>query len=102
MDGVRKLFTNAPVLEGTMRLGYAEPQIIPIGIALLLCTWLYAVPRTSLIGAVLLTGYRGGAVVSNVRAVAPAFNCAFPIRFSALFWGALWMRDQRLRGLPAR
>jgi len=99
MDGVMKLFKPQPVLEGTLRLGYAESAIVPIGIVLLICTILYAIPRTAILGAVLLTGYMGGAIASNVRAETETFNCVFPILFSALFWGGLWLRDRRLRGV---
>jgi hypothetical protein len=69
MDGGMKLFKPAFVVEGTTRrLGYPESTIVGIGIALLTCTVLYLIPRTTLLGAILLTGYLGGAVASNVRA----------------------------------
>jgi hypothetical protein len=101
MDGVMKLFKPQPVLEGTLRLGWPVEAIVPLGFVLLACTLLYAVPRTAILGAVLLTGYMGGAVASNVRSGQVLFNCAFPILFSMLFWGGLWLRDGRLRALLA-
>jgi len=79
--------------------GYPESTIVGIGIALLASTFLYVIPRTSILGAILLTGYLGGAVASNVRAAAPLFNILFPVVFAALVWGGLWLRDQRLRQL---
>jgi hypothetical protein len=101
MDGVMKLFKPQPVLEGTLRLGWPVEAIVPLGFVLLACTVLYAIPRTAILGAVLLTGYMGGAVASNVRSGQVLFNCAFPILFSMLFWGGLWLRDRRLRVLLA-
>jgi hypothetical protein len=98
-DGSMKLFKPAPVVKATLQLGYAESVIVGLGIVLLASTLLYLIPRTALLGAVLLTGYLGGAVASNVRAGQPLFNIVFPIVFGALLWGGLWLRDQRLRVL---
>jgi hypothetical protein len=98
-DGGMKLFKPAPVVNATLQLGYAESVIVGLGIVLLASTLLYLIPRTALLGAVLLTGYLGGAVASNVRAGQPLFNIIFPIVFGALLWGGLWFRDQRLREL---
>jgi hypothetical protein len=98
-DGGMKLFKPAPVVKATMQLGYAESVIVGLGIVLLASTLLYLIPRTALLGAVLLTGYLGGAVASNVRAGQPLFNIVFPIVFGVLLWGGLWLRDQRLRVL---
>ena len=100
MDGVMKLIKPAPVVEATVRLGYPEAVILPLGIVLLFCTVLYAIPRTSVLGAVLLTGYLGGAVATHVRVGAPLFtNTLFPIYFGLLIWGGLYLRDGRLRAL---
>jgi hypothetical protein len=99
LDGGMKLFKPAPVVKATLQLGYAESVIVGLGIVLLASTLLYLIPRTALLGAVLLTGYLGGAVASNVRAGQPLFNIIFPIVFGALLWGGLWFRDQRLREL---
>src|SRR5215469_4662974 len=74
-DGVMK---PAFVVEATVRLGYAESMIVGIGTALVISTILYAIPRTSVLGAILVTGYLGGAVASNVRAQQVTFNILFP------------------------
>ncbi len=66
VDAVAKLVKPAPVVEGTVQLGYSESVIIPLGIVLLACTLLYAFPRTAVLGAILLTGYLGGAVATHV------------------------------------
>ena len=71
LDGVMKLFTPAPVVEGMTRLGYPVSESVGIGIVLLACVALYAIPRTSFLGAVLLTGYLGGAVATHVRVSDP-------------------------------
>jgi hypothetical protein len=99
MDGGMKLVKPAFVVEATTQLGYPESSIVGIGVALILCTILYLVPRTKFLGAILLTGYLGGAVASNVRAGTPVFNLVFPILMAALAWGGLWLRDRRLREL---
>lgn len=99
VDGVAKLFKPGPVVEGTVKLGYAESTIIPIGIVLIVCTVLYLVPRTSVLGAILLTGYLGGAVATHVRAADGAFGIVFAIVFGALVWLGVYLRDERLREL---
>lgn len=96
MDGGMKLFKPPFVVQSTVQLGYPESTIVGIGIALLFCTALYVIPRTSLWGAILLTGYLGGAVASNVRAGTPIFNIVFPILFAVAVWASLVLRDQRL------
>src|ERR1044071_3106176 len=97
VDGAAKLFKPAPVIEATLRLGYSENTIIPIGIVLLICTVLYLIPKTSVLGAILLTGYLGGAVATHVRAAEGAFPVVFPIIFGALLWLGLYLNDRRLR-----
>jgi hypothetical protein len=100
MDGVMKLIKPAPVVEATVRLGYPESVIQSLGIVLLVCTILYAIPRTSILGAILLTGYLGGAVAANVRVGNPLFShTLFPVYVAVLVWGGLYLRDRRLRGL---
>lgn len=98
-DAVLKFLKPAPVVEGTVRLGYPESVIIPLGIVLTICTILYAIPRTSVLGAILLTGYLGGAVATHVRLSEGAFSVCFPIALGVLIWGALYLRDLRLRAL---
>jgi hypothetical protein len=97
MDGVMKLFKPAVVVEATRQLGYPETDIVGIGILLLTCTLLYLFPRTSILGAILLTGYMGGAVASQVRVGAGWFNVAFAVVFGVLVWTGLWLRDVRVR-----
>jgi len=99
MDGVMKLVKPRVVVETTVQLGYGESVILPLGIVLILCTLLYVIPRTSVLGAILLTGYLGGAVATHVRVGAGAFPIVFPIIFGVLIWGGLWLRDERIRAL---
>jgi hypothetical protein len=96
-DGVMKLIQPAPVIEATKQLGYPVEDIAGIGIVLLACTVLYTIPRTSIFGAILLTGYLGGAIASQVRVGNPAFNVVFAVVFGVLVWLGLWLRDSRIR-----
>jgi hypothetical protein len=96
VDGIMKLFKPAAVVEATVKLGYSESVIVPLGIVLVLCTILYLIPRTAVLGAILLTGYLGGAVATHVRAGEGAFPISFPIIFGVLLWGGLYLRDNRL------
>jgi len=103
MDGVMKLMKPDFVVKATVQLGYAESVIYGLGIVLLTCTLLYLIPRTSVLGAILLTGYLGGAVASHLRAGDGLFPIFFPVVFGALLWGGLLLRDARLRALlPVR
>jgi hypothetical protein len=79
-DGVAKLFKPAPVVQGMVQLGYPESVITGLGIVLLVCTVLYLIPRTSILGAILLTGYLGGATGPT---------CASVVRFSRFCFRAL-------------
>lgn len=99
VDGVMKLFKPAVVVEGTVQLGYPESVIIGLGCVLTACTVLYLIPRTSILGAVLLTGYLGGAVATHVRVLGGWFPVLFPVFFGCLLWGGLWFRDERVRRL---
>ena len=99
MDGVMKIVKPVQVLEANIRLGYPVSTLSGIGIALIVCTVIYLIPRTALLGAVLLTGYLGGAVASNVRAGSGMFETIFPVLFAALVWAGPWLRDRRLRSL---
>ena len=99
MDGGMKLFKPRVVVESTVQLGYPESSIVGIGIVLLICTVLYILPRTAILGAVVLTGYLGGAVASQVRVGAPIFSILFPAIFGCLVWAGLALRDRRLRTL---
>jgi len=99
LDGVMKLFKPAFVVKATVELGYPENTIVPIGVVLVICTFLYLIPKTSVLGAILLTGYLGGAVATHVRVGAGAFEITFPIIFGVLLWGGLYLRDLRIRNL---
>ena len=99
VDGVMKLFKPAVVVEATVKLGYPENTIVPIGIVLTVCTILYLIPRTAVLGAILLTGYLGGAVATHVRVGEGLFPVSFPIIFGILLWGGLYLRDNRWRTL---
>jgi hypothetical protein len=99
VDGVAKLFKPTPVIDATVKLGYAESVIIPLGIVLTACTILYLIPRTAILGAILLTGYLGGAVATHVRAADGAFGVVFAATFGMLLWLGLYLRDHRLRAL---
>jgi DoxX-like family len=100
MDAVMKVIKPAFVVDATVKLGYQESVIQGLGIALLICTILYAIPATSVLGAILLTGYLGGAVASNLRVGSPLFsNVLFPVYFALVLWGGLYLRDLRLRKL---
>ena len=100
VDGVGKLIKPAPVVEGTVQLGYPESVLLGLGIVLLTCTVLYVIPRTAILGAILLTGYLGGAIATHVRVESPLFShILFPVYLAVLIWGGLYLRDERLRAL---
>jgi DoxX-like family len=96
-DGVMKLILPPQVIQSAAPLGYSVSSLPGIGIALLLCTALYVIPRTAVLGAALLTGYLGGAVASMVRIHAPAFELVFPFLFAIIIWASLWLRYPQLR-----
>jgi hypothetical protein len=100
MDGVMKLFKPAVVLDATVKLGWPESVIVTLGVILLTSVILYLVPPTSFLGAILLTGYLGGAVATQVRIGAPLFsNVLFPTYLGVLLWLGLYLRNGRLRAL---
>ena len=99
IGGVMKLVKPVPVVEATVRLGYPDSIILGLGILLLICTVIYVIPRTSILGAILLTGYLGGALATQVRIGAELFPLVFPIIIGLLIWGGLYVRDDRLRTL---
>jgi hypothetical protein len=103
-DGIMKLVRPLPVTQAMAQLGFPQHLSVPIGIILLLCTALYAIPSTSVLGAVLLTGYLGGAVVSQLRIGASLFGSTlFPIYFAVLLWAGIYLREPRLRAfIPVR
>ena len=99
-DGVIKLVKPAPVVESFAQLGYPSGTAAGIGMAALGCTILYAIRRTSVLGAILLTGYLGGAIATHVRAGNPLFSdILFPVYMGVLVWGGIYLRNERLRAL---
>ena len=98
-DCITKILRLPQVVDATVKVGYPASTVLPIGITLLICVILYIIPRTSILGAVLIVGYLGGAVATNVRASQPAFNSAFAITFGVLTWLGLYLREPRLRAL---
>ena len=100
MDALGKFIKPEQVVTGTVDLGYQESVIVPLGVTLLICTVIYIIPKTSVLGAILLTGYLGGAVATHVRIVNPLFTYQlFPVYLGALLWLGLYLRDARLRSL---
>ena len=98
LDAFGKVAELAPVVEGTARLGYPTQLVVVIGLIELLCALAYLIPQTSLVGAVLLTGYLGGAVATHLRLQDPLWTHTFsPIYVGVLVWGGLLLRDNRLR-----
>ena len=104
VDATFKVLELPAALEGTAQLGYPASAVFGLGLLQLVCLVVYLVPRTSVLGAVLWTGYLGGAVATHVRVGSPLFtHTLFPIYVAALLWGGLWLRDQCLRAvLPVR
>jgi hypothetical protein len=96
IDAGIKLLRLSPAVEGTVRLGYSDSVIVPLGLVLLGATVLTAIARTRVLGAIMLTGYLGGATASHVHAGQPFF---FPVVFGVLVWLSIWLRDERLRQL---
>jgi hypothetical protein len=99
VDAIMKFIKPAPVVQETLRLGYPESVIIGLGAVLLVSTILYLIPKTSILGAILITGYLGGAVATHVRMGEGWFPIVFPVVFGALLWAGLWLRDRRLQEL---
>ena len=99
-DSITKLIKVDAVMKATVKIGYPASLIPVIGLILLVCTIIYMIPDTSILGAVLLTGYLGGAVATNLRIGNPLFsNTLFPVYFGILVWGGLFLRERRLRSL---
>jgi hypothetical protein len=102
-DAVIKLVKVAPVVDAFAQLGYPITLAPTIGVLALVCTAVYAIPRTSVLGAVLLTGYLGGAIASQVRIGAGVFPVFFPVIVGSLIWAGLYLREDRLHAVfPTR
>ncbi|MET0795591.1 MAG: DoxX family protein [Polyangiaceae bacterium] len=99
-DGVIKLVKIAPVVQSFAQLGYPDGLARGLGLLELLCVALYAIPRSALLGAILLTGFLGGAISTHLRIGDPFFShTAFPVYVALLLWGGLYLRDGSLRAL---
>ena len=100
MDGVFKFLKPQPVIDAFARLGISTSLAVPIGAILLLCVVIYLIPRTAVFGAVLLTGYLGGAIAIHMRAGSSLFGeTLFPAYMGVLVWLGLYLRDSRVRGM---
>jgi len=99
-DMVLKVLQLAPAVQGTTELGYPAGTVLWIGVIELACLVLYLIPRTSVLGALLLTGYLGGAIATHVRVGSPLLShTLFPIYVALMVWGGLYLRETRLREL---
>lgn len=99
LDGVMKVVKPAFVVEATVQLGYPESVIVALGVVLVACTILYLIPRTAVLGAILLTGYLGGAIATHVRVGGPLGSILMPVILGVMLWGGLYLRDERVRSL---
>jgi hypothetical protein len=99
MGGVMNVLKVEEAVKGATDYGYPEPALVPLGIVVIISVVLYLIPQTAVLGAILLTGYLGGAVATHVRAGDPMFQMIFPAIFGAILWFALWLRDRRVRSL---
>ena len=99
-DTILKVLRLGPAVEGTASLGYPASSVHWIGLIELVCLALYLVPRTSVLGALLMTGYLGGAVATHVRISSPLLtHTLFPIYVALFLWAGLYLRETRLRDL---
>ncbi len=95
-SAVMKFMKPPAVVDGFVHLGYSESLALPLGILELACTVIYVIPRTSVLGAILLTGYLGGATATQLRIGEPFF---IPVILGVLVWGGLFLCEPRLRAL---
>ena len=98
-DAIIKIIQHPEAMNATAQLGYAENLVFGIGLLELVCLAIYVIPPTTVLGAILLTGYLGGAVATHVRAGSDPFSVIFPIIIGLLLWGGLYWRNERLRAL---
>jgi hypothetical protein len=101
-DTIIKVLNLPPAVEATTQLGYPANLVVGIGLLELACLAVYLIPRTSVLGAIVLTGYLGGAIATQVRAGSPLFSVVFPVIIGVLIWGGLFLRDERVRALLLR
>lgn len=100
LDATGKLLRLEPVLRGTGELGWPAAAVVPLGVLLLIGAALYALPRTALLGAIMLTGFLGGAVATHYRVGSPLFtHVLFGVYVGAIMWAGLALRRRELRAL---
>jgi hypothetical protein len=98
-DAIAHIAQPADVVKATEQIGFPVGALAPLGVIQLVCLALYLLPRTAVLGAVLWTGYLGGAVATLVHVGAPASQLAFPLLTAVAMWGSLALRDNRVRSL---
>jgi len=99
-DAVVKFIHSQEAVDATTQLGYQLHHLAPMGVLAIIATTLYVIPKTSVLGAVLLTGYYGGAIATHFRLDNPLFShMLFPVYLAILMWGGLWLRNRNLRAL---
>ena len=102
-DGFAKLIKPEPVIQATLQLGYPESTITTIGILAIICTIIYTIPRSAFLGAILLTGFLGGAIATHLRINNPLFShTLFPVYLLLFIWLGLYLRSAPLRNLLLR
>lgn len=99
LDAVMKIAESQPAVQGSIQLGWPGNSVMSLGFVLLACTVLYAIPATAILGAVLLTGYLGGAVSVMFRASVEGHPYIFPVIFGILTWAGIYLRERRLQQL---
>ena len=100
VDALGKVLRLPPYVQGTLQVGFPESAVVGLGIVELAAVVLYAIPRTSALGAILLTGWLGGAIATHARMGSPLFShTLFPIYVAILVWGGLYLRVAALRAL---
>lgn len=97
MGAINNLLQTEVAVSGAVEMGYPETSVFYLGIVLLFSTILYAIPKTVLIGAILLTAWLGGAVATHLIHKDPVFNVLFPVLFGILVWLGVWLRNEKLR-----
>ena len=97
MGAASNIFQSDEAVAEATKMGYPESSVLCLGIVLLVSTLLYAIPKTALVGAILLTAWVGGAVATHVIHGDPMFNMLFPVIFGILLWLALWLRMPKLQ-----
>jgi hypothetical protein len=99
MGSIMNLLQTDEAVAGATALGYPESSVLYLGVVLLVGTLLYAYSKTVLFGAIVLTGWLGGAVATHIIHNDPLFNMVFPVVFGIIIWGSIWLRNDKLKAL---